>query len=92
MMADNQRLFKTEFINLLIRAIHKSRLISVISKTMKRIKIYAYQAALVFKNGVYKRMLQEGTWWLGFRENVIRYDITSQFIAPADMNILLQDA
>jgi len=59
---------------------------------MKRIKIYAYQAALVFKNGVYKRMLQEGTYWLGFAEQVIRYDITNQFHAPADMNILLQDA
>lgn len=59
---------------------------------MKRIKIYAYQAALVFKNGVYKRMLQEGTYWLRFGENVVRYDITSQFNAPAEMNILLQDA
>ena len=59
---------------------------------MKRIKIYAYQAALVFKNGVYKRMLQEGTYWLGFGEQVIRYDITNQFIVATDMNILLQDA
>lgn len=59
---------------------------------MKRIKIYAYQAALVFKNGVYKKMLQEGTYWLKFGENVMRYDITTQFIAPIDLNILLQDA
>jgi len=63
-----------------------------IKTKMKRIKIYAYQVALVFKNGVYKKMLQQGTYWLGFGETVIRYDITVQFIAPMDINILLQDA
>ncbi len=58
---------------------------------MKRVKIYAYQAALVFKNGVYKRMLAEGNYWLGFGESLLRYDITSPFNAPIDLNILLQD-
>jgi len=59
---------------------------------MKRIRIYPYQVALVFKNGVYRRLLQEGTYWLGFNETILRYDVTSEFYAPVDINILLQDA
>lgn len=58
---------------------------------MKRIKITAYEIGLVFKNGVYKRMLKEGVYWLSFGETVNRYDITKQFYAPVELNILLQD-
>ena len=32
---------------------------------MKRVKINAYQKGLVFKNGVYQRLLIEGNYWLG---------------------------
>ena len=59
---------------------------------MKKVKIYAYQVALVFKNGVYKKMLNEGTYWLWFNETVKIYDVTVQFTAPTELNILLQDA
>src|SRR6187551_2884311 len=59
---------------------------------MKKVKIYAYQVALVFKNGVYKKLLQEGTYWLWFNESVMIYDVTVQFNAPTELNILLQDA
>src|SRR5436189_5775459 len=59
---------------------------------MKKVKISAYQIALVFKNGVYKKMLTEGKYWLWFSETVMIYDVTKQFIAPIELNILLQDA
>jgi hypothetical protein len=58
---------------------------------MKRVKVNAYQVALVFKNGVYQRMLKEGTHWLWNKEAYI-YDVTKPFIAPIELNILLQDA
>jgi SPFH domain / Band 7 family len=59
---------------------------------MKKVKINAYQAALVFKNGGYKKMLQPGNYWLWFNETAIVYDITKPFTASIELNILLQDA
>ena len=59
---------------------------------MKQVQINAYQVGLVFKNGVYKRMLQEGNYWLWFNETVLIYDITKQFNTSVEINILLQDA
>lgn len=58
---------------------------------MKRINVNAYQAALVFENGVYKRMLKEGAYWLWPWESVKVYDVTKPFVAPVELNILLQD-
>jgi hypothetical protein len=58
---------------------------------MKQVKINAYQIGLVFKNGVYKKMVKEGNYWLWFGEDVYIYDITKPFIAPIELNILLQD-
>jgi hypothetical protein len=58
---------------------------------MKQVKINAYQIALVFKNGVYKKMLAEGNYWLWFNETVMIYDVTKPFYAPIELNILLQD-
>ena len=58
---------------------------------MKKVKVNAYQAALVFKNGVYQRMLKEGKYWL-WNEEVKIYDLTKPFTAPIELNILLQDA
>lgn len=57
---------------------------------MKYLKINAYQVGLVFRNGTYKRMLKEGNYFL-WNEDVQVYDITKQFIAPVELNILLQD-
>jgi membrane protease subunit (stomatin/prohibitin family) len=57
---------------------------------MKRVKINAYQTALVFKRGVYQRMLKEGNYWL-WNEQVYIYDVTKPFVAPVELNILLQD-
>lgn len=59
---------------------------------MKWIRVNAYTVALVFRNGVYKRMLKEGTYWLKWNSKVYIFDITKQFNAPCELNILLQDA
>jgi SPFH domain / Band 7 family len=59
--------------------------------TMKNVKVNAYQIALVFKRGVYQRMLKEGSYWM-WNEEVKLYDLTQPFIAPIELNILLQDA
>jgi hypothetical protein len=58
---------------------------------MKQVRINAYQIALVFKRGVYQKMLSEGKYWLGFGESAIVYDISKPFYAPIELNILLQD-
>ena len=59
---------------------------------MKRVTISPYQAGLVFKNGVYKRTLGEGKYWLMPSEKPEVYDMTKPFVAPCELNILLQDA
>jgi SPFH domain / Band 7 family len=59
---------------------------------MKRMKVNAYQIALVFKNGVYKKMLKEGKYWLWFGEDVVVYELNKPFIPFIELNILLQDA
>jgi len=58
---------------------------------MKKVKVNAYQVALVFKRGVYQRMLKEGNYWL-WKEEAYIYDVTKPFSAPIELNILLQDA
>lgn len=58
---------------------------------MKRININAYQVALVFKNGEYKKMLTAGKYWLWANEHVYIYSMTQPFVAPIELNILLQD-
>ncbi|MBC9931476.1 slipin family protein [Chitinophaga qingshengii] len=57
---------------------------------MKRVIINAYEIGLVFKRGVYQRMLKTGSYWL-FGEDVKVYDINAAFTAPVELNILLQD-
>jgi len=58
---------------------------------MQRVIVNAWQVALVFKRGVYQRMLKEGKYWFWGNEQVMVYDLTRQFQAPAELNILLQD-
>jgi SPFH domain / Band 7 family len=58
---------------------------------MKKVKLNAYQVGLVFKNGEYQKMLLAGTYWFWKYEQVHIYDITKQFVAPIELNILLQD-
>ncbi|MBS1600917.1 MAG: slipin family protein [Bacteroidetes bacterium] len=58
---------------------------------MKKVKVNAYQVALVFRNGEYKRMLTTGDYWFWFNEDVMLYDVTKPFNAPVELNILLED-
>ncbi|MEP6674001.1 MAG: slipin family protein [Ferruginibacter sp.] len=59
---------------------------------MKKINVNDYQVGLLFKKGVYKKMLTAGSYWLWVNENVFVYDINFAFNAPIELNILLQDA
>lgn len=58
---------------------------------MKRVKINAYQKGLVFKNGVYQRLLTEGSYWIGMNKKVSVYDLAFPFVAPIELNVLLKD-
>src|SRR4051794_32736386 len=67
------------------------RNIKMNKRAMKRIKINAYQYGLLFKNGVYEKLLTEGSYWVFGDKNVLVYDITKPFIATIELSILLQD-
>jgi hypothetical protein len=54
--------------------------------------INAYQMGLVFKNGVYQRLLTEGKYWIGLTEKVEIYDRSQPFTPGIELNLLLQDA
>ena len=58
---------------------------------MKRVRIHAGNVGLVFKNGDYKRVITQGTHWLGFNERVLIYALNIQFHAPQALEILLKD-
>jgi regulator of protease activity HflC (stomatin/prohibitin superfamily) len=58
---------------------------------MKKVTINEYQIGLVFKKGVYQRMITAGKYWM-WTEDVKIYDINKPFVAPIELNILLQDA
>lgn len=57
---------------------------------MKRVKINAYQVGLVMKDGVYRRMLREGKYWL-WNETVLIYHLALPFNPPVVLDILLKD-
>lgn len=58
---------------------------------MKRVIVNAYQVGLVFKRDVYKRMLTEGTHWIGFSEELVYAGKFDPFNPPQELNIYLQD-
>ncbi|MEM6718583.1 MAG: slipin family protein [Bacteroidota bacterium] len=58
---------------------------------MKRVRILNGTLGLVFKNGNYQKVITEGTYWLGFGQNVIIYNLTEKFHAPVASELLLQD-
>jgi hypothetical protein len=59
---------------------------------MKWVHVNQWQAALVFKRGVYQRMLTTGKYWFWGNERVMVYELTKPFQPPVELNILLQDA
>lgn len=58
---------------------------------MKQVRVNAWQVGLVFKRGVYQRLLKEGNYWFWNNPAVNIYEVTKPFIAPVELNILLQD-
>lgn len=58
---------------------------------MKRIRINEGFLGLVFKNGDYQRFITAGKSWIGFKEKVKVYDLTTLFTAPIALEILLKD-
>ena len=58
---------------------------------MKKITVTTNNIALVFKNGVLKRVLKEGNYWLGFGEVVEVYDMGKAFFIKTDIDVLLQN-
>lgn len=57
---------------------------------MKKITITANHIVLVFKNGILKRVLNEGTHWLGFGEKPELYDRSKPFYSTVAPEVLLQ--
>ncbi len=58
---------------------------------MKRIRINAGRVGLVFRNGDYKRVINEGVYWVFPNERVIQYDMAKPFYSSVELNVLLKD-
>ncbi len=58
---------------------------------MKRVKINKGSVALVFHRGEYRKVLTAGNYWLGFFEEIKNYNLAKPFIAPVELNLLLED-
>ncbi len=58
---------------------------------MKHLQVNAYQVALVFNKGVYKKMLRAGNYLLWFNETAVLYELNKPFVSAVEMNTLLQD-
>ena len=58
---------------------------------IKNVKINAYQVGLVFENRKLVRVLEEGTFWIFGNKEVKIYEKNQSFVAPIELNILLQN-
>ncbi|MBK6264370.1 slipin family protein [Marivirga sp. S37H4] len=58
---------------------------------MQRKRINTGKVGLVFRNGDYKRVLTEGTWWISPFEELVQYNMTRPFHSAISLNILLRD-
>ena len=58
---------------------------------MKKVRINIGKVGVVTKNGDYNRVLEAGSYWLGFSENITVYDMSKLYISTIDLNIMLQD-
>jgi regulator of protease activity HflC (stomatin/prohibitin superfamily) len=58
---------------------------------MKRVKINTWKKGLVFRNGNYVKLLNEGAYWLLPFADVKEYDMAKPFYSPVNLNILLKD-
>ncbi|MCB9047489.1 MAG: slipin family protein [Chitinophagales bacterium] len=58
---------------------------------MQRVRVKAYWIGMKYKNGRYIKMLNEGTYWQYANEQVVTYDQAKIYVAPDNINVLLQD-
>lgn len=58
---------------------------------IKRITINAYQVGLVFEKGKLNEVLQQGTFWILGNKEVTVFEMKQSFVAPIELNILLQN-
>ncbi|NJM79539.1 MAG: slipin family protein [Flavobacterium sp.] len=58
---------------------------------IKRITINAYQVGLVFKNRKLETVLNEGKYWLFGNKEVQIFEKKQSFVAPIELNILLEN-
>ncbi len=58
---------------------------------MKPIRIHAHSVGLVFRNGHFIKVMEEGFHWVWLLDQVRIYDKTKDFVAPCNPNILLED-
>ncbi|OGS71021.1 MAG: peptidase [Flavobacteria bacterium RIFCSPLOWO2_12_FULL_31_7] len=58
---------------------------------IKRITINAYQVGLVFEKGKLIDVLQQGTFWILGNKEVKTFEMKQSFVAPIELNILLQN-
>ena len=57
---------------------------------MRRINIFPYQMGLVFRKESFVKALPEGKHWVRWSDQLIRYEMTEDFLSPCDLSILLQ--
>ncbi len=58
---------------------------------LERIKINAYQVGLVFEDRKLIKVLQAGTYWLFGNKEVLFFEMKQAFVAPYELNLLLQN-
>ncbi|MEO0776908.1 MAG: slipin family protein [Bacteroidota bacterium] len=59
---------------------------------MKRIRINRGTIGLRFRRGDYLGFLPAGTHWVSYWDEIKRYDLAQPFVAPCELNLLLQDS
>jgi hypothetical protein len=62
-----------------------------IKKMIKKARINAYQVGLVFENKKLVKVLEEGVFWIFGNKEVMVFEKKQTFVAPIELNILLQN-
>jgi archaellum component FlaF (FlaF/FlaG flagellin family) len=62
-----------------------------IKKMIKKVRINAYQVGLVFENKKLVKVLEEGVFWIFGNKEVMVFEKKQTFVAPIELNILLQN-
>jgi len=58
---------------------------------IKTVRINAYQVGLVFENKKLVKVLEEGNFWILGNKEVMIFEKKQSFVAPIELNILLQN-